>query len=239
MIQCVTPEECVIKIKASLADGAEALGVQLCRIKRELRTKENLAKIFEACEERPIYVTSYRHSENDGYTDEECVGVLLLALECGATMLDIMGDMYDRGAKYELTENPAAVKKQKALINKIHSSGGEVLMSSHTGNNLAVEETLKIARAHEDRGADVIKIVNTTKDIEDLPKSMETINTIYKTVNKKFLYLESGPTQNIVRQVGANLGVCMYLCCQYHGPFDTVEQPDLRRIKAVRDNIAF
>lgn len=34
MIQCPTAEECIEKIKASLADGADALGIQLCRLKR-------------------------------------------------------------------------------------------------------------------------------------------------------------------------------------------------------------
>ena len=166
MVQCETVEECICKIKASLAEGATAFGIQLCKIKKELRTKENFTKIFEACEGKPIYVTSYRYSENDGYTDEQCVEVLLLAIESGATIVDIMGDMYDRGSKWELTENPEAIAKQKALIEKIHAMGGEVLMSSHTSSNLTVEETLKVAKAHEERGADVVKIVNRVDALE-------------------------------------------------------------------------
>ena len=71
MVQCETVEECICKIKASLAEDATAFGIQLCKIKKELRTKENLTKIFEACKGLPIYVTSYRYSQNEGYTDEE------------------------------------------------------------------------------------------------------------------------------------------------------------------------
>ncbi len=239
MVQCATVEECICKIQASLAEGATAFGVQLCKIKRELRTKENFTKIFEACEGRPIYVTSYRHSLNEGFTDEECIEVLFLALECGATILDIMGDMFDRGAKYELTENPEAVAKQKALIEKIHAMGGEVLMSSHTGHNLSVEETLKIAKAHEERGADVIKIVNNVDAIEDLPKGFETIIELNKTVTKKFLYLESGPTQKLIRNLGPQLGVCMYLTCQFHSPVDTTAQPKLTRLKKVIEGLDY
>lgn len=239
MVQCATVEECICKIQASLAEGATAFGIQLCKIKKELRTKEKLTKIFEACEGKPIYVTSYRHSENEGYTDEECAEVLFLALECGATLLDVMGDMFDRGAKYELTENPEAVKKQKALIKKIHALGGEVLMSSHTGNNLTVEENLYIAACHEERGADVIKIVNKTDSLDDLPKSFETINALNKTATKRFLYLESGPTQKIVRNIGPELGVCMYLCCQHHGPLDTAAQPKLSSLKKVIEGLDY
>ncbi len=239
MVQCATVEECICKIQASLAEGATAFGIQLCKINKELRTKENLTKIFEACEGLPIYVTSYRHSENEGYTDEECAEVLLLALECGATILDVMGDMFDRGAKYELTEDPEAVKKQKALIEKIHALGGEVLMSSHTGNNLAVKESLRIAACHEERGADVIKIVNKTDSLDDLPKTFETILELNKAVTKKFLYLEGGPTQKMVRNLGPQLGVCMYLTCQHYGPVDTTAQPKLTRLKKVIEGLDY
>ena len=239
MIQCETVEECICKIKASLAEDATAFGIQLCKIKKELRTKENLTKIFEACEGRPIYVTSYRHSQNEGFTDEQCVEVLLLAIESGATIVDIMGDMYDRGAKWELTENPEAVKKQKALIEKIHALGGEVLMSSHTSSNLTVEETLHIAKSHEERGADLVKIVNKTDAIEDLPKSFETIIELNKTLNKKFLYLESGPTQKLVRNLGPQLGVCTYLTCQSYGVADTPAQPKLTRLKKVIEGLDY
>lgn len=239
MVQCTTVEECIAKISSSLAEGATAFGIQLCKIKKELRTKENLTKIFEACEGRPIYVTSYRHSQNEGFTDEECVEVLLLALECGATILDIMGNMFDRDAKWELTENPEAIAKQKALIEKIHALGGEVLMSSHTSSNLTVEETLHIAKSHEERGADLVKIVNKTDAIEDLPKSFETIIELNKTLTKKFLYLESGPTQKLVRNLGPQLGVCTYLTCQSYGRFDTPGQPKLTRLKKVIEGLDY
>ena len=233
MIQCATVEECICKIQSSLAEGATAFGIQLCKIQKDLRTKENLTKIFEACQGKPIYVTSYRHSSNDGFTDEECMEILLLAIECGATIADIMGDTFQPGSKYELAEDPEAIEKQKALIEKIHAMGGEVLMSSHTASNLSVEETLRVAKAHEERGADVIKIVNGTEALEDLPKSFQTIIELNKTVNKKFLYLESGPTQKFVRNLGPQLGVCMYLTCQFYGTADTPAQPKLSRLKKV------
>ena len=81
MIMCDTPDECIAKIKLSLSEGAEAIGIHLCRINREYRTKEQLKRIFAACEGKPIYVTSYRVGKSVGYTDEECVQYLLMALE--------------------------------------------------------------------------------------------------------------------------------------------------------------
>ena len=158
MIQCSTAEECIAKIKASAANGADAFGVQLCKLKREQRTKKNLTEIFSACGDKPIYVTSYRHAESTGYSDDDCAELLLSALECGATLCDVMGDLFDRSPHYELTTDEKAVKKQKELIEEIHRRGGEVLMSSHTFKSLSVEENLMIAKAHAERGADIIKL---------------------------------------------------------------------------------
>lgn len=236
MIQCSTPKDCIEKIKLSSKDGAEAFGIQLCRIKREYRTKEHLTDIFNACDGKPIYVTSYRHSESEGYTDDECAELLLLALECGATLLDVCGDMFERSPHYELATDESAVNKQIALIDEIHKRGGEVLMSSHTLKSITLEENLMIAREHIKRGADVIKIVNKAEDKSEIPVYLEAIQRITKMTDKKLLLLVSGEGQ-IVRYIGANFGVCMYLCVQSHGPYDTPEQPLIKDIVALRNAI--
>lgn len=235
MILCSTAEECIEKIKASEADGAEAYGIQLCFLKKEYRTEEILKKIFEACNGKPIYITSYRHKESVDLTDDERVELLLLGLKCGATLCDVMGDLYAQ-APYELTYDENAVQKQKELIAQIHKCGGEVLMSSHTSAKLTVEETLKIAIEQADRGADITKIVNDIDGEEDIPECIRTILGL-KTIGKNFLYLVRGTGAKMIRQTGPNLGVCMYLCVQYHGPFDNASQPILKKIKAVRENL--
>lgn len=237
MIQCATPQECIIKIKASLEDGAEAIGVQLCKLSKEYRTKECLTQIFEACEDKPIYITSYRGGESEGMSDEECMELLLLGLESGATICDVMGDTFDKGAALQLTEKEDAVARQKELIAEIHKRGGEVLMSCHTGAKLSAKETLRIAKAQEERGADVIKIVNDTDSIEDLPESIASINLLQKEATQPFLFLVGGPCHKLIRHIGPNLGVCMYLCVQYHGPMDTKAQPVLRHLREVREHL--
>lgn len=237
MIQCPTPEDCIEKIKASLNEGAEAFGIQLCKLKREFRTKEILSEIFAACDGKPIYITSYRHGESEGLSDDECVELLLLGLDAGATLCDVIGDLYDRhDTYYELAEDSEAIKKQKALIDEIHRRGGEVLISSHTFKSLSVEENIKVAKEHIERGADIIKIVNKAQSKEEIPVYLTAIQEICKMTDKKLLLLVSGEGQ-LVRHIGPNFGVCMYLCVQSHGPLDTVEQPVLSKIKSVRDNI--
>lgn len=236
MIQCPTPDECIAKIKRSLAGGAEALGVQLCKLKKEYRTEEHLTKIFHACEGKPIYITSYRAGESKGFTDEECIELLLMGLRCGATLCDVMGDMFDHGAPMELTLDETAIQKQKELIEKIHALGGEVLMSSHTRQHTTVEENLMIAKAQEERGADVIKIVSKAPTEAEIPSYIESIQKIKQATDKELLLLVSGEGQ-IIRYIGACFGVCMYLCVESYNELDTKEQPQLHKIKAVRDNI--
>ena len=238
MIQCATPEECIQKIKASIAGGADALGVQLCKLEIPYRTPENIRKIFEACDGKPIYVTSYPHGASVNFTDEQCAELLLLALDCGGTLFDVRGDMFDKSPYYELTENPEAIQKQKELIDKIHRRGGEVLMSSHTFKDLSIEENLRIAKAHEERGADVIKIVNRIGNKDSIPTQIASIQKIMQRTNKKLLFLVSGEGR-VIRYIGPNFGVCMYLCVSEHGEMDTPEQPLLSDLVAIRDHMNF
>ena len=238
MIQCNTPEECIAKIKRSLDGGAEAIGVQLCKLRKEYRTKEIITGIFNACEGRPIYVTSYRTGESQDMTDDERVELSLLALECGATLIDIMGDTFDRSPQYELAEAPEAIAKQKALIEEIHRRGGEVLISSHTHKSTTLEENIMIAKTQIERGADVIKIVNKAQNTDEIITYLKAIEEITKMTDKKLLLLVSGEGL-LTRYIGPNFGACMYLCVESYNELDTKGQPLLSKIKAVRDNIIF
>ncbi|NMB95771.1 MAG: type I 3-dehydroquinate dehydratase [Clostridiaceae bacterium] len=235
MIQCPTKEEAIAKIKKSIDLGADAIGVQLCKLKKEYRTLKDLKEIFDSCNEKPIYITSYRFGESTCYTDEQCVELLLLGLEAGATLCDVMGDMFDPKAHLELSQNPAAIKKQMELIDEIHRRGGEVLMSSHTRRNISIEEAMMIAKEHDRRGADIIKIVTIADHQNDIPKYIECIQKIIAETNKKLLFLASGKG-TLIRYIGPNFGVCMYLCVESHGVLDTKEQPLLSKLKLIRDN---
>ena len=238
MIQCHTPDECCKKIELSIKEGAEAIAIQLDQLEKSMRTSAHLKQIFNACEGKPIYVTSYRTGKSMGMTDDECVELLLLALECGATLFDVMGDLYSRSPQYELTMDDDAITKQMALIDKIHQAGGEVLMSSHTYKSITLDECLMIAREQARRGADVIKIVNDAISEDEVPVYIDAINKIIKETGKKLLFLASGKAE-IIRYIGPSFGVCMYLTVVYHSNLDTEEQPTLKRAKEIRENIVF
>lgn len=236
MIQCRTADECIEKIKRSLADGAEALGVQLCQLRRDERTDEKLKTIFEACADKPVYITSYRYNESEGMTDDECAELLLRALDCGATLCDVVGDFFDRN-EFQITDDPEASEKQKKLVEAIHEKGGEVLISTHDFRELTAEEIFRVARLQAEHGADVIKIVVKSASEKRLPEYIAVIQKVNEELKKPFLFLDCGASANVLRKVGPMLGTCMYLGVESHNEFDTPAQPVLRKLKQIRDRM--
>ena len=240
MISSKNTEDCIIEIINSIYDGADAIGIQLDHIKSEYKTREELEKIIVACNGLPVYITSYKGGENSEYTYEECAELLLLAGELGAELLDVPGDFY-RKEQNGMTFDSEAVAKQRALIDLIHSRGQYVLMSCHHADELSQDEIISHARAQVERGADVVKIVAKCTSERKLHEHLDTIRILKDELGVPFLYLTSGPRKfaGLIRQIGPNFGVCMYLCVANHGKGSTPLQPKLRNIKLVRDNIVF
>lgn len=236
MIQATTPEDAICQITNASYDGADAFGIQLEYLGKEYRTVEKLKFIFKACGNKPIYITSYRGLNSAGFTDEQCVELLLLGLEAGATLCDIIGDLYCKN-EFELTFDEEAVKKQKALAAKIHEMGGEVLFSSHQKKFIDEEKVMEIAFAQKERGADVVKIVNHSVDREMLLKNFEICNRLNNELGCEFLYLANGDDCKLLRQIGPALGCCMYLCIQHYLPVSHKVQPKLSAAKAIRDSM--
>ena len=115
MIQESTLDAAKNRIYDAHYDGAEAFGIQLCNLLPEYRNEESLKKLFDFCEGKPIYITSYRSKSSKELSDEECMELLLMGARCGATLCDVMGDYYDK-CEGELTMNEEAVKKQMKLL---------------------------------------------------------------------------------------------------------------------------
>ena len=234
MIPENTPDRAISAIMNAHYDGADAFGFQLEGWKPEHLTEETLRQVFKYCLGKPIYVTSYRHHCNEGKTDDECAEVLFTAIRAGATLVDVMADTYDP-QPYELTHNAEAVAKQKALIERFHAAGAEVLMSCHTHTHLSEDEAVACAKAQRERGADVCKIVNFSNTAEEEQENIRAILRIKSEVGGKFLFLANGEYCHTIRQIGTSLGVCMWLCVQ-----NTVrEQPQLRAMKQVQDNLFY
>lgn len=231
MVQANNPNRIKTLIDASLPEGAEAFGMQICKLKKEYRTAEIYKQLF-AYSSLPVYVTNYRHSENQGKTDDELAEESLELAECGATLIDLMSDYFDR-TEGEFTTDKVAVQKQKDLIEKLHERGAEVLMSTHILRFTPAERVLEIALAHEARGADICKIVTGASTMAEQIENLRIINLLKEKLSIPFLFLSGGEC-HIMRRIGGALGCCMYLCVHEYDEYATSTQPLLSDMVKIR-----
>ena len=235
MVQASNPERIKELIDRSLPEGAQAFGMQFCKMKPEYRNKKVYRELFSYTD-KPIYATNYRrYGENVGKRDDVLAEELLELAECGATLCDVMGDYFDP-CEGELTMNEEAVKKQMALIDALHARGAEVLMSSHVFKFTPAERVLEIAREHERRGADICKIVTGAENMAQQIENLRIITLLKEHLKIPFLFLSGGEC-HLMRRIGGELGCCMYLCVHEHDALATPSQPLLRHVKAIRDHL--
>ena len=235
MVQADNPDRIKALIDASVPEGAEAIGMQFCKLKPEYRNEKTYKELF-AYSGLPVYVTNYRdHISNIGKSDDVLAAELLNFAKCGATLCDVMGDLFD-ACDEELTMNEEAIKKQMDLIEELHKCGAEVLMSSHVRKFIPAERVLEIAREHEKRGADICKIVTGGYTMEQQIENLRITNLLKENLNIPFLLLSDGEGEcRILRRIGGQLGCCMYLCVHEYDEFATPAQPLLRDVKAIRE----
>jgi len=232
MVQAGTPDDVIALIGEAIGMGADALGIQTCRLNPADQTIENYKRIFEAAKGLPTYVTHYRSYENQGKTDEQLAEGMLKIADCGATLVDVMGDLFAPHPD-ELCTDEEAVEKQRKLIDAIHARGAQVLMSSHTHKYMSVARILEIARAQEARGADIVKIV-TKADSPEEEAEVLLANAVLKRELKVPFLLLCGGVCRTVRRVGPMLGSCMWLSVPRHDEYATKVQPLISDILAVK-----
>jgi 3-dehydroquinate dehydratase len=234
MVQADNPDRIKALIDQSLPNGAEAFGMQFERLEPEYRNKEVYKELFSYVD-KPIYVTNYRKGENEGKSDEILAEELLELADCGATLCDIMGDLFDKQPD-EVALDDKAIQKQMKLIDDLHKKGAEVLISSHIYTYTPAERVLEIALEHQRRGADISKIVTGADTMEQQLENLKIINLLKEKLEIPFLFLATGECQ-ILRRIGGELGNCMYLCVHEYDEFVTPAQPLLKNVKVIRDNI--
>ena len=234
MVQADNPDRIKELIDLSRLEGAEAFGMQFCKMKEEYRNKKTYRELFEYASPLPVYVTNYRNNlSSAGKSDDVLAAELVELAECGATLCDVMGDYFD-ACEGELTMNKDAIKKQMRLIDELHGRGAEVLMSSHVFKFTPAERVLEIALEHERRGADICKIVTGAENTEQQIENLRIINLLKENLKIPFLFLAGGEC-HILRRIGGSLGCCMYLCVHEYDELATKSQPLLRDMKILRE----
>ncbi len=235
-----TADEARLLIKNSIADGADAVGIQLEKMRNEERTEEKLRWLFSASAGRPIYITNYRQNYNENKNDGTLAQELISYLSYGATLGDVPGSLFDDEAGMfidnELTTKPDAVKRQMELIDRIHALGKEALISSHTSSFLPLDKVLEIALEHQRRGADISKIVTMANCVEEEMENLRITSVLKKELKIPFLFLAQGTHAKIHRMIGPQLGSVMYLAVREHSVTSVATQPTIKSARAVRDN---
>ena len=234
MVQARTPDKIKELIDLSSASGAEAFGLQFCKMNEEHKTKKVYEDLFSYTD-KPIYVTNYRYGVNHTKNDDELAEELCRMAMYGATLCDVMGDYFDKQPD-EVAIDEKAICKQMKLIENLHKRGSEVLMSSHVLKFIPAERVIEIALEHQRRGADICKIVTHADTEEEMFENLRIVSLLKKELDIPFLYL-SGGNCRLLRRIGGELGCCMYLCVYEYDELATRQQPLLKKLKAVRDNI--
>ena len=237
MVQADNPDRIKELIDKSVPEGAEAFGMQFEQLKPEYRTKEVYRDLFTYTKDKPVYITNYRHTTNEGKSDEVLAKELIEFAECGADLCDVMGDYFDRQPD-EVAVDKTAIEKQKELIREIHDKGAKVLMSSHVYKYTPAERVLEIALEHQSRGADICKIVTGASNMEEQLENLKIINMLKEKLDIPFLFLCVDEC-SIIRRIGGELGCCMYLCVHEHDALATATQPLLKDVKIIRDTMTY
>ena len=235
MIQTPNPETAKRRIRASLAEGIDAFGLQMESFPPEYHTPQFYGELIEEMKGCPVYVTNYRSGRNKGKTDAQLAEELLSYADLGGTLFDVMMDFFDP-TPGEVTRNGDAVKKQTELIAALHAKGKEVLMSAHVLKFISAEEVLEIALEQQRRGADVVKIVTYANTAEEEIENLRIIALLKEKLTVPFLFLCGGKC-TVLRRVGPKFGCCTYLCVYEHDEHTTHAQPLLSQAKAARDGI--
>lgn len=235
MVQADNPDRIKQLIDLSEPCGAEAFGMQFEQLKKEFRNEKTYRELF-SYSSKPTYITNYRHTQNEGKSDDELAEEMLEFAEYGAELCDIMGDYFDRQPD-EMAVDETAIAKQMKLIEKLHEKGAKVLMSSHIYKFTPCERVLEIALEQQRRGADICKIVTGATNAQEEIENLKIIDVLKQNLKIPFLFLCTDKC-DILRRIGGEIGNCMYLCVYEHDALATAAQPLLCDVKAIRDAMA-
>jgi 3-dehydroquinate dehydratase type I len=231
------PDSCIATILNSEHDGAQAFDLHLRSLEQQYHNFNDLERIIKSTS-KPVMTINYRGNVQwrGQASDEDRVESHLIAVKAGAAACDIMGDIYDP-SPMEISHDPKIIDKQKKLIDKIHSMGAEVIMSSHTWVHMSTEQVVEHLKELESRGADMVKVAASVNSEDELVEAFRTTVELKKELKIPFIHICMGQYGKIHRFVGPMLGSSVIFCVQQYTPKGHKEQPLVRAAKAVFDNI--
>lgn len=231
-----TEKKCIATIRNAIYDGADAFYLDYSKLDDDYRNVSSLKRIFDYCEDKPVMVMCYRRKLRPDMTDERIAESLIMSVEAGATIVDVFGDLYNP-SPLQLSKDPESFEKQKQFVERIHSMGGEVMMSSHTWVPMTPEHTLAHAKELLSRGADMIKIACTASSEEESTMAFMSTLKLKNEFNAPFLHVCMGQFGKLHRVISPMIGSSMALCVQSYNDIGMYDQILLKATKVVFENI--
>ena len=248
-----TVKAAIAEIKNCIYDGASMIDLHMSCL--ENTDVENLREIVNSSK-LPILALNYNRTydwQDTGFSEEERAESFIKAADAGVAGIDMQGytfhlpsidnfcgeDKYSftKGNPKEIVTDEAVISKQCELIEKIHSKDAEVLMSCHPGIPMNSQQVVELALFMEKRNPDVIKIVTIANNEDDLIESFKTMQLLKKEVKTKVTYHAGGKAGALSRIINPMLGGHMIFCVDRFSESSTLEQLDLKTVKAVVDNM--
>ena len=248
-----TSTAAIAEIRNCMYDGADMIDLHLSCLGTDdvdtLRRIVNSTKL-------PILALNYNSTvswKDCGLTEEERVESFLRAVEAGVAGVDMQGytfhapsknefcgeDKYSftKGTPKEVVTDPVIISKQSEFIETVHSKGAEVLLSCHPGIAMNSTQVVELALFLEKRNPDIIKIVTSATNEDEMLEAIKTMLLLKKEVKTPVSYHTNGKFGGLTRILNPALGGQIAFCVDRFSESSTMEQLDLKTAKTVIENI--
>ncbi|MGD0804883.1 MAG: type I 3-dehydroquinate dehydratase [Candidatus Bathyarchaeia archaeon] len=227
---------CVRSMKLGEFDGADGFQLELQGFKGYPPTLKEIREVVSSTT-KPVWVTN-RRRPTSAESDEDRVNLMLKSVEAGAACLDMEMDTFDpwrlwqkeriereltrlRGISINQSDLPRecsfdeeATRKQMEVIDKVHSMGGEVLLSAHLLIRTTTEGVLRVGEELVRRGADLVKIVVWNDSLYDLSDTLKANVALSERLKVPFKLMSQGEPSKIGRVVFPMFGSAWAFCQQ-------------------------
>ncbi len=119
----------------------------------------------------------------------------------------------------------------------MHTAGAEVLLSCHPGIPMKAEAVVELALFLEKRNPDILKIVTTANNEDDLAESIRAMTMLKKEVRTPITYHANGRADMLSRIVNPLLGGHIVFCVDRFHEDTVTEQLDLRTAADVVNSV--
>lgn len=248
-----TSAAAIAEIKNCMYDGADMIDLHMSCLEN---ADENTLKTIISSSKLPVLALNYNMTcewQYRGLSEEERTESFLKAVDCGAAGIDMQGytfhspskdgfcgeDKYSftKGNPKEIVTDTSIIAKQCEFIEKIHSKAAEVLLSCHPGIPMNSTQVVDLALSLEKRKPDIIKIVTTATNEEEMIESLKAMTLLKKEVKTKVSYHASGDAGSLSRIINPILGGQIIFCADRFSKNSTMEQLDLKTVKTIIDNM--